>query len=99
MTGNLDTTESMKFDIAAEVTAILPNGNMVLEAHRTVRNNEEVWMHSLSGICRREDIGPGNLVLSRDILHLHVEKQELGQVRDMYKRGWFWRWFDTLQPF
>jgi flagellar L-ring protein FlgH len=99
VTGNLDTEESMKFELAAEVTAILPNGNLVLEAHRTVRNNEELWMHSLTGICRREDVGPGNLLLSKDILHLNVEKRETGHMRDSYKRGWFWRWFDTLNPF
>jgi flagellar L-ring protein precursor FlgH len=99
VTGNLDTTEAIKFEIAAEVTAILPNGNLVLEAHRTVRNNEELWMHSLTGICRREDIGPGNLILSKDILHLNVEKKETGHIRDSYKRGWLWRWYDTLNPF
>jgi flagellar L-ring protein precursor FlgH len=100
VTGDLETTESIKFELAAEVTAILPNGNLVLEAHRTVRNNEELWMHSLTGICRREDIGPGNLLLSKDILHLNVEKKETGHMRDSYKRGWFWRWFDTvLNPF
>lgn len=100
VTGDLETTESIKFELAAEVTSILPNGNLVLEAHRTVRNNEELWMHSLTGICRREDIGPGNLLLSKDILHLNVEKRETGHIRDSYKRGWFWRWFDTvLNPF
>jgi flagellar L-ring protein precursor FlgH len=99
VTGDLETTEAMKFELASEVTAILPNGNLVLEAHRTIRNNEELWMHSLTGICRREDIGPGNLLLSKDILHLNVEKREMGHIRDSYKRGWFWRWFDTLNPF
>ena len=78
------------------VGPVLPR---ILEAHRTVRNNEELWMHSLTGICRREDIGPGNTILSKDILHLNVEKRETGHMRDSYKRGWFWRWFDTLNPF
>lgn len=99
VTGDLETTESMKFDIAAEVAAILPNGNLVLEAHRSVRNNNEIWMHSLSGVCRREDIGPGNLILSKDIANLHVDKRELGHIRDTYKRGWFMRWLDQVTPF
>ena len=34
-TGELETTESLKFEIAATVAAVLPNGNLVLEAHRT----------------------------------------------------------------
>jgi flagellar L-ring protein precursor FlgH len=99
VTGDLETTEAMKFEIAAEVAAVLPNGNLVLEAHRTIRNNNELWMHSLSGVCRREDIGPGNLVLGKDIANLQIDKRELGHVRDTYKRGWFARWFDQFQPF
>jgi flagellar L-ring protein precursor FlgH len=99
VTGDLETTESMKFEIAATVSAVLPNGNLVLEAHRTLRNNNELWMHSLSGICRREDIGPGNVILSKDIANLEVEKKELGHIRDTYKRGWFMRWWDQASPF
>lgn len=99
VTGQLDTTESLKFEIAATVAAILPNGNIVLEAHREVVNNNEKWLHSLSGICRREDIGPNNVVLSKDIANLRIEKRELGQIRDAYRRGWLMRWWDQFGPF
>ena len=97
--GELETSESLKFEIAATVAAVLPNGNVVLEAHRTVRNNEDYWMHSLSGLCRREDIGPGNVVLSKDLANLQIEKRELGQVHDSYRRGWLTRWWDQFGPF
>ena len=99
VTGQLDTTESLKFEIAATVSAILPNGNIVLEAHRTIQSNNEQWMHSLSGVCRREDIGPNNIVLSKDIANLRVKKEELGQIRDSYKRGWLTKWWDQFGPF
>jgi flagellar L-ring protein precursor FlgH len=97
--GELETSESLKFEIAATVASVLPNGNVVLEAHRTVRNNHDYWLHSLSGVCRREDIGPGNVVLSKDLANLQIEKRELGQVRDSYKRGWLTRWWDEYGPF
>lgn len=99
VTGQLDTTESLKFEIGATVAAVLPNGNIVLEAHRTIENNNEQWMHSLSGVCRREDIGPNNIVLSKDIANLRIKKTELGQIRDSYKRGWLTRWWDQFGPF
>ncbi len=99
VTGQLDTAESLKFDIAATVSAVLPNGNIVLEAHRVIESNNEQWMHSLSGVCRREDIGPNNVVLSKDIANLRVKKAELGQIRDSYKRGWLTRWWDQFGPF
>ncbi|MDX1948833.1 MAG: flagellar basal body L-ring protein FlgH [Pirellulaceae bacterium] len=97
--GDLETSESLKFEIAATVAAVLPNGNLVLEAHRTIRNNHDYWLHSLTGTCRREDIGPGNIILSKDIANLQIEKKELGQVRDSYKRGWLTRLWDEFTPF
>jgi len=97
--GELETSESLKFEIAATVASVLPNGNVVLEAHRTVRNNQDYWLHSLSGVCRREDIGPGNIVLSKDLANLQIEKREMGQVRDSYKRGWLTRLWDEFAPF
>jgi flagellar L-ring protein precursor FlgH len=99
VTGQLDTTNSLKFEIAATVADVLPNGNIVLEAHESVRINDEQWMQSLSGVCRREDIGPGNVILSKDIANLKVDKRELGQIRDSYKRGWLTRWWDQFGPF
>ena len=98
-TGELETTESMKFEIGTQVAAILPNGNLVLEAHRKVVSNDEVWLVSLSGVCRREDIQPGNFVLSKDIADLSIEKREHGQIRDSYKRGFVSKMLDLLNPF
>ena len=97
--GELETTENLKFEIAATVASVLPNGNLVLEAHREIEINQEKWLHSLSGVCRREDIGPGNVLLSKDLANLQIKKNEMGQVRDSYKRGWLTRWFDEFNPF
>ena len=97
--GELETAELLKFQIAAEVVDIRPNGNLVIEAHQQIVNNEESWDYSLSGICRREDIQPGNFVLSDNIYSLKVTKRERGMVRDSYRRGWFLRWFDEFHWF
>lgn len=95
----LETRESLVFNIAAHVADIQPNGNLVLEAHRQIRNNKEVWEYSLTGICRKEDLGPGNVVLSRDIADLQIHKREMGHVRDGYRRGWFLYILDQINPF
>lgn len=98
-TGELETSESIKFNITATVADILPNGNIVLEAHWKINNNNEQWIRSLSGIVSRENIGPGNLVLGEDIAELHIGKREDGHVRDAYRRGWVTRLLDTFSPF
>ena len=72
----------------------------MLEARKTISNNEEHWEYSLTGECRAQDIGPGNTLLSRNIADLRIDKRERGQVRDGYKRGWFAKWFDqVMDPF
>ena len=56
--GQLQTTDKLSFNIACEVVDIRPNGNLVLEGHRSIKNNEEVWEFLLSGETRPESIKP-----------------------------------------
>lgn len=95
----VESRESMTFNIAATVVDIRPNGNLLLEAKKTIRVNDNLWETSLSGLCRAQDIGPDNVVLSKDVIELEIHKEDRGHLRDGYKRGWFQRWFDRLQPF
>lgn len=96
---DVDSRESLTFNIAARVVDIRPNGNLVLEGSKAFRVNDNIWETSLSGICRAQDVGPDNVVLSRDMVDVTINKMDQGQLRDGYKRGWFRRWFDRLQPF
>jgi len=97
--GELETSESLALNIAAEVVDIRPNGNLVLEGRAATRVNDEVWNVTMSGMCRPESIGPNNVVLSRDIINLDVRKLETGSVAAGYQRGWFQKLFDIVQPF
>lgn len=96
---SIESRESLSFNIAAEVVDIRPNGNLLLEAKKTFRVNDNLWETSLSGTCRAQDIAPDNVVLSRDLLDIEINKQDRGSLRDGYSQGWFQRWFDRLKPF
>ena len=96
---NLRASDGLQFRIGATVVDIRPNGNLVLEAHKRVQDNNEIWKASLSGIVRREDVLPNNTVLSEDVAELTVYKTEEGHVRDGWRRGWLWLWLDRHKPF
>jgi flagellar L-ring protein precursor FlgH len=95
----LQSSQSLAFNVAARVVDILPNGNLVLEANKTIRINDNNWQTSLTGICRAQDIAPDNVILSRDLLDLQIGKDDKGQLRDGYKRGWLTRWINEFSPF
>jgi len=91
---NLDTRDALKFRIAATVVDIRPNGHLVFEAHKKIRNNDEHWDVSISGIVAPEDVLPNRTVLSEDVTELMVDKDERGHVRDGYRRGWLYKLID-----
>ncbi len=91
--------EQLTFNIAAKIVDIQPNGNVVLEARKIIEQSDNRFAASLSGICRAEDIGPNNVVLSRHIYDLKINRQDSGHVRDGYSRGWLTRWYARIKPF
>ncbi len=96
---DVELLDSLSFRMAAEIVDIQPNGNLVIEGHQTINNNEEQWRISLSGVVRREAIQADRTVSSDAIYDFRVDKEEMGQVRDGYARGWFARWYDRYKPF
>ncbi len=95
----VESRESLTFNIAASVVDIRPNGMLVIEGTKAIRVNDNLWETSISGLCRAQDVGPDNVVLSKDMVGVEIKKQDRGHLRDGYKRGWFQRMFDRVQPF
>lgn len=97
--GQLTDQESIKYRIAATVVDVLPNGNIVLEARKSIRSNKDVWEYSLSGVLRPEDIGRDNTALSENIANLDIVKKSRGTVFDSTHRPWGLWLYDKLAPF
>ncbi len=64
--------------ITARVVEVLPNGNMVVQGVRVVRQNENLEYITISGIVRPEDIEPDNTVLSTQLADAHIEYSGAG---------------------
>ena len=97
--GRFSQRDRIAFNIAARVVDIRPNGHLVLESHRTIRNNNEIWDASLSGIVRPEDVDQGNMIMSNKVSELRIDKRERGTIRDSYRRGWLTKMWDNFRIF
>jgi flagellar L-ring protein FlgH len=96
---DISAKDALTFRIAASVVDIQPNGNLIIEAHREVQHDEEVWEQSLTGVVRRQSIGPDRTVRSDDVADQQIRIRKKGFVKDGIERGWFTKWYDCWKPF
>jgi flagellar L-ring protein precursor FlgH len=68
--------------LAGRVVAVLPSGNLVVQAERLINMNNEKQTIVLRGVVRRGDIGPNNTVASNTIGDLELEIKGKGVVSD-----------------
>ena len=62
--------------MAVVVTEVEPNGNLVLNGHRQVAVDGNVWSWSLHGKVRRSDVRYNRTICSRDIFEMKVESTQ-----------------------
>jgi flagellar L-ring protein precursor FlgH len=95
----VDRTDTVITRVTAEVVDVKPNGTLVLQARKTIKNDEEEQTLICAGICRVEDILPDNTVLSTQLFDLEFAKINKGQVRNSTKTGAVHKLLDFLNPF
>jgi flagellar L-ring protein precursor FlgH len=91
--------DALTFKIATSVVDIRPNGNLVIEGRSEVQSDDEVWEQSLTGVLRRQSIGPDRTVRSDDIAERRIRIRKKGFVHDGTNRGWLVKWYDEVKPF
>jgi flagellar L-ring protein precursor FlgH len=95
----VDRTDSVITRITGEVLDVKPNGTLVIQARKKIKNDEEEQLLLCSGICRVEDLTPDNTVLSTQLFDLEFTKMNKGQVRSTTKTGFIHKLLDFVNPF
>ncbi len=85
-TGSASTTSKLQTSLAGEVIAVLPNGNLVVEAQREVYMNHEHETAVVHGVVRPGDISAANSVPSTALSHLEIELKGKGLISDATRR-------------
>lgn len=97
--GKVDRKESVNLTIAAVVTQILPNGNLVIQGRQEVRVNFEVRELTVLGVIRPEDISSTNTVEHTQIAEARISYGGRGQITDVQQARYGTQLFDIIFPF
>jgi flagellar L-ring protein precursor FlgH len=97
--GSIDRKEELLTNLAAVVTQILPNGNMVIEGKQEIRVNFEVRELIVAGIVRPEDIQSDNTIESTKIAEARIAYGGRGQITDVQQPRYGQQVLDVLLPF
>jgi len=68
--------------LTGQVIAVLPNGNLVVEAERQIFMNNQHENVTVRGMIRPGDIGPNNTVPSTALSNLEIEMKGKGIISD-----------------
>ena len=97
--GTVNRTEAITMTVAALVTDVLPNGNLVIQARQEVRVNFEKRVLLLAGIIRPEDISAQNTILHTQIAEARIAYGGEGQLTDVQQPRYGTQLYDVLFPF
>lgn len=80
--GATNSSSTFQTSLTAQVIAVLPSGNLVVEAQRKIFMNNQHEDVTVRGVVRPNDIGPNNTVASSALSNLEIEMKGKGIISD-----------------
>jgi flagellar L-ring protein precursor FlgH len=83
--GAVSRQDQISLTIAAVVSSVLPNGNLVIQGTQEVKTNTEVRQLTIAGIVRPEDISAANTILHTQIAEARINYGGRGDISSVQK--------------
>ncbi len=97
--GSIEREDEITMRMAALITQVLPNGNMVIHGKQEVLVNYEKRILAIDGVIRPEDIGVQNTVSYDQIAEARIIYGGEGQISDMQQPPYGQQIYDVIFPF
>ena len=97
--GNIDRQEQIQVSVAAVVTEVMPNGNLVISGSQEVRVNYELRQLTVAGIVRPTDISRANTVSYDHIAEARISYGGRGRLSEVQQPSWGQELWDFLKPY
>jgi flagellar L-ring protein precursor FlgH len=97
--GAITRSESIELLVAAVVSEVLPNGNLVISGTQEVRVNQEVRVLRVAGVVRPRDIATDNTISYDKIAEARISYGGRGRMTEIQQPGWGQQLMDVILPF
>jgi flagellar L-ring protein FlgH len=97
--GSVERDEEINVKVAAVITQVLPNGNLVIQGRQEVRVNFERRDLEIAGVIRPEDISSSNQITADKIAEARIAYGGQGQITDMQQPRYGSQVLDVILPF
>ena len=98
-TGTIEREEELTVKLAALVTQILPNGNLVIHGRQEIVVNFEKRILEIDGVIRPEDISVSNTIASEQIAEARIAYGGEGHITDVQQARYGQQLYDIVFPF
>lgn len=98
-TGDINRSEDIKLSVAAIVTGVMANGNLIIRGSQEVRVNAEIRVLTIEGIVRPADIGANNTISYDRIAEARISYGGRGRLTEVQQPSWGQQAADLLLPF
>ena len=97
--GTIDRSEKIQVSVAAVVTEVLPNGNLVVSGSQEIRVNFEIRQIYVAGIVRPIDISRDNTISYDKVTEARISYGGRGRLTEVQQPAVGQQIYDAIKPF